>query len=79
MRREQQITETREAPIPGVTAQCVVDAASSFGHRQAHFLDDRRQVLPTLSRILKPGDLLLTMGAGDVYRFGEDFLKEGAR
>jgi UDP-N-acetylmuramate--alanine ligase len=70
------IYPSREAPIPGVTGRSIVEAASSFGHRQAHFLSERGEVLPALSRILKPGDLLLTMGAGDVYRFGEDFLRE---
>ena len=71
-----EIYPSREAPIPGVSGRIVVEQAVSFGHRQAEFLENREATsLPGLEACLRPGDLLLTMGAGDVYRFGEEFLK----
>lgn len=56
----------REAPIDGVNGALIADAARAAGHRAVHYVehvDDIPQVLQTL---LKPGDLLLTMGAGNV-------------
>jgi len=72
-----EIYPSREAPIPGVTGAAVVDAAASFGHRDVRFLPRREEIVPLLDKLLFPGDLLVTMGAGDVYRLGEEYLKEG--
>lgn len=74
-----EIYPSREAPIAGVSGRMVVEQAASLGHRQAMFLEKRSEVLPGLETHLRPGDLLLTMGAGDVYRFGEEYLKGAAR
>jgi UDP-N-acetylmuramate--alanine ligase len=68
---------SREAPIPGVTGALVADAATARGHRQARFLGTREEVLPALDATLKEGDLLITMGAGDVLHFGEEWLAAG--
>jgi UDP-N-acetylmuramate--alanine ligase len=73
-----EIYPSREAPIPGVSGAAVVEAASSFGHRDARFLPTRAEIVPLLDNLLRPGDLLITMGAGDVYRLGEEYLKDRA-
>jgi len=65
---------SREKPLPGVTGQLVVRAAREAGHRDIVYVSDRKRVAERLERLLSPGDLLLTMGAGDVGRFGEDYL-----
>ncbi len=70
-----EVYASREAPIPGVSGRLIADQAASFGHRSATFIQDRNDVMPCLGSSLQPGDLLLTMGAGDVYRYGEEFLK----
>jgi len=67
---------SREAPVEGVTGALVADAATARGHRAARFLADRAEILPALRAELCEGDLLITMGAGDVLHFGEDFLRE---
>ena len=70
-----EIYPSRESAIPGVSGRSVVEAAIAHGHRNAVFLARREDVPAALSEMLRPGDLLLTMGAGDVYRFGEEYLK----
>ncbi|MCM3876853.1 MAG: UDP-N-acetylmuramate--L-alanine ligase [Thermoanaerobaculia bacterium] len=65
---------SREAPREGVTGALVADAATARGHRAARFIADRKDIAKTLEEETKDGDLLLTMGAGDVLHFGEDFL-----
>ncbi|HEX7615389.1 MAG TPA: UDP-N-acetylmuramate--L-alanine ligase [Thermoanaerobaculia bacterium] len=68
---------SREAPREGVTGALVADAATARGHRAARFIADRKDIAQALEEEMKEGDLLLTMGAGDVNHFGEDFLKSG--
>ena len=68
---------SREAPIPGVTGALVADAATARGHRQARFLETREEIVPALEGTLREGDLLITMGAGDVLHFGEEWLAAG--
>jgi UDP-N-acetylmuramate--alanine ligase len=66
---------SREKPIPGVTGELIARAAREAGHRSLIYLAEKTRVVGELEKILRPGDLLLTLGAGDVVRFGEDYLK----
>jgi len=68
---------SREAPIAGVTGALVADAATARGHRSARYIGTREEILPALEEILREGDLLITMGAGDVLHFGEEWLAAG--
>jgi UDP-N-acetylmuramate--alanine ligase len=68
---------SREAPIAGVPGALVADAATARGHRSARFLASREEILPALEETLREGDLLITMGAGDVLHFGEEWLAAG--
>ena len=65
---------SREAPREGVTGALVADAATARGHRAARFIADRKDIAKALEEEAKEGDLLITMGAGDVLHFGEEFL-----
>lgn len=71
---------SREKPLPGVTGQLVVRAAREAGHRNLIYVSDKKRVPERLERLLSPGDLLVTMGAGDVVKLGESWLAgEGSR
>ena len=65
----------REQPIPGVTGEMVAKAAKEFGHRDVHYVEDKNAVAEFMEGIVKSGDMLITLGAGDVYKIGERFLK----
>ncbi len=67
---------SREAPREGVSGALVTDAATARGHRAARYIADRAEIGKVLEEELKEGDLLLTMGAGDVNQFGEEFLRK---
>ena len=68
------IYPSREKPLPGVTGDLVAQAARSAGHTNVVYISDKTRVVGELERVLKSGDLLLTMGAGDVVRLGEAYL-----
>jgi UDP-N-acetylmuramate--alanine ligase len=57
----------REDPEPGVTGRLVTDAVPGG---RAQFLPDRASVPDVVAGLAKPGDLVLTMGAGDVTALG---------
>ena len=64
-----------EAPIPGVDAQRLAEGIRAHGHRQVTYLGgDRRRVIEYLCEITRPGDLVLTLGAGDIGQLGPELL-----
>ncbi|MFB7664520.1 UDP-N-acetylmuramate--L-alanine ligase [Kitasatospora sp. NPDC056138] len=68
------IYPAREDPIPGVTSELIIDAARRAGAdvRAEHAFAAAPALLAGLTR---PGDLLLTMGAGDVTNLGPEILE----
>jgi UDP-N-acetylmuramate--alanine ligase len=62
----------REDPEPGVTGALVADAVPGG---RALFLPDRTQVAPVITDIAGPGDVVLTMGAGDVTALGPQLIE----
>ena len=57
----------REDPEPGVTGQLIVDAVPGG---RARFVPDPARVAVVIDEIAAPGDLVLTMGAGDITTLG---------
>ena len=66
----------REEPIQGITGELIVNAAKQFGHKEVHYVQDKKQVPAFLKTHVKKGDIVITMGAGDIWKFGEEFLKQ---
>jgi UDP-N-acetylmuramate--alanine ligase len=60
-----------EKPIPGVTSQLIYQSLKSNGQAVEHF-----KGLDLLLHGLKPGDIVLTLGAGDVWKKGEELLQK---
>jgi UDP-N-acetylmuramate--alanine ligase len=65
----------REEPIQGITGQLITDAAEQFGHKDAHYVPNKTDVPTYLTKAVKKGDIVITMGAGDIWKFGEKFLQ----
>jgi UDP-N-acetylmuramate--alanine ligase len=67
------IYPSREKPIEGVTGKLIADTAKTYGHRDVHYVRDKRDLPSRLTSIVEDGDIVITMGAGDIYKFGEQF------
>ncbi|HTY26177.1 MAG TPA: UDP-N-acetylmuramate--L-alanine ligase [Desulfomonilaceae bacterium] len=65
-----------EQPIEGVTGEALCRGIRSRGHKTAKFLDDEALIAAEVTRDLKPGDMLITLGAGDVTNRGPEILEE---
>lgn len=65
----------REEPIEGVTGQLIADAAKSFGHKNVIYVENKHDLPKLLNEIKKDGDIVVTMGAGDIWKIGEKFVE----
>jgi len=65
----------REEPIPGVTGELVYWAAKEYGHKNAFYVPQEEKIPSFLLKIVKENDMVITMGAGDVYKIGTELLK----
>ena len=64
-----------EAPVPGVSGKTFLNVVLEHeGHPQAEFVAHRVDVVPHLMDKLQPGDLVITMGAGDVTAMGPQII-----
>jgi UDP-N-acetylmuramate--alanine ligase len=65
-----------EAPIEGVSAADLAEAIRAHGHRDVTYLGrDRARVIDHVIDISRPGDLVITLGAGDVSHLGPELLR----
>jgi UDP-N-acetylmuramate--alanine ligase len=64
-----------EQPIPGVSGQAVYEGIRKYGHKDVAYLGGRDEIVKHLCETLSEGDLLLTLGAGDVWKLGESVLE----
>jgi len=64
-----------EQPIPGVSGQAVYEGIRKYGHKDVAYLGGRDEIVKHLCDTLREGDLLLTLGAGDVWKLGESVLE----
>ncbi len=75
------ICGAREDPIPGVTGELVVDATRRAGQDEIVYVPEKYDLPDALNEIARPGDLIITLGCGDVTIVGPllaDLLKQRA-
>ena len=62
-----------EPPIEGVDAFQIAEGVREFGHKEVEHIGND-QVSDRISRLVKPGDVVMTLGAGDVWKLGRNLL-----
>lgn len=67
---------SREKPIPGVTGMTLVEAIRENRHPNVRYAEDRGALLDHLKKNLSEKHVLLTMGAGDVWKLGNDLIQK---
>ncbi len=66
---------SREEPIEGVNGKLIADAAREYGHQKVLYVEDKAKLPGKLKETVAPGDVVITMGAGDIYKYGEQFVE----
>ncbi|MCU7497110.1 MAG: UDP-N-acetylmuramate--L-alanine ligase [Ignavibacteria bacterium] len=65
----------REKPIEGITGEIIAQAAKKFGHKNVIYVQDKEKIPEVLMSLKKDGDIIVTMGAGDIWKYGERFIQ----
>ena len=65
-----------ESPMEGVDAEWLCQGIKEHGHREVTLCHNRDDILQVLLSHVEPGDLVMTLGAGDIYHVGEELLKK---
>lgn len=66
----------REAPIEGITGEIIAIATKKFGHKNVFYVKDKNEIPDFLMNLKKENDIIVTMGAGDIWKFGEKFVEK---
>jgi acetylornithine deacetylase/succinyl-diaminopimelate desuccinylase-like protein len=69
------VSDPTAPSIEGVTGKLIADAAKEYGHRKVFYVEDKNDLPDKLKEIIRPGDIVITMGAGDIYKYGEQFVE----
>ncbi len=64
-----------EEPIAGIGSEQLVESIRQHGHKDAHYIGDRHAVAGRLLPQLGEGDMVITLGAGNIWQTGEDLIR----
>ncbi|MCX6640478.1 MAG: UDP-N-acetylmuramate--L-alanine ligase [bacterium] len=71
----------REEPIPGVSAELIVEATLRAGHKDVHYFPEKETLAAKVLEIIQPGDIVVCLGAGDIWKVSKEIsskLSEGS-
>lgn len=68
-----------EQPIPGITGETIKNEIEQQTHRQVTYIPDKTKIARYLAEFVEPGDLVMTMGAGNIYLTGEELVEKMAQ
>ncbi len=70
------IYAAREQPVPGVTGELLADRIRALpGDKPVEYLPARTELVQRVAQMARPGDLILTIGAGDIRQAGEELAR----
>ena len=63
-----------ETPIPGISGELIAEKIRSSGHSAVHWVNGAPDLLDRVKETLREGDIVITLGAGDIWKIGEELL-----
>ncbi len=70
-----EIYAASEEKIEGISGSLLAERISKSGHKNVLFAPTKEDVADTVLQIVSPGDLVITLGAGDIYKVGERLME----
>jgi UDP-N-acetylmuramate--alanine ligase len=64
-----------EKPIPGISGQALYEGIKKYGHKDVTYIPEREKIVEHMLSVLQKGDLMITLGAGDVWKLGEQVVE----
>ncbi len=65
-----------EKPIPGISSSLILESFPAEKRETVTLISDREAIIKEIVKSLRPQDVLVTLGAGDVYKIGEEILNK---
>jgi len=73
-----EIYRAGEEPIPGVSGETLAAAIKEHGHKDTTYARDLGEALRVVKERVRKDDMLITLGAGDVWKVAEEFIREAS-
>jgi len=70
------IYPAREQPISGISAAMIADYAASIGYKNIRYIGLKENAVDEVAAIANEGDMVITMGAGDVFRINDKLIRK---
>jgi UDP-N-acetylmuramate--alanine ligase len=70
------IYPANEKPIPGISSELVYQKVKNYKKDSVFYLSDKEITVSFLKDFISNGDIVVTMGAGDVWKIGKQLAKE---
>ena len=64
-----------EDPLPGVNAETLCHEIREHGHKNVYYHPQKEETVDYLTKLLQPGDVIITLGAGNIWQLGEQLLQ----
>lgn len=64
-----------EERIEGVEAKALFEGIREYGHKDVTYLPDKKEIVDHLVRIMVPGDMVITLGAGDIWQVADEMVR----
>jgi UDP-N-acetylmuramate--alanine ligase len=64
-----------EDRIEGVEAKDLFEGLREYGHKNVTYIADKKEIVEHLLRIVATGDLVITLGAGDIWQVSDELVK----
>ena len=65
-----------ESPILGISGETIFKEVKKSNHKKVKYLPSKDDILGYLSEIVQPGDIIITMGAGDIWTVGQELAEQ---
>ena len=70
------IYPAREKPIAGVTGELIVNEAIKNGINNVYYVPNKEDIPEIILNNLTPIDIVITIGAGDIWKIGEEIISK---
>ena len=64
-----------EEKIEGISSETLYNSIKAYGHRDVVYIPDKKDIPDCLNKITRPGDIVITLGAGNIWQVSEEMVK----
>jgi UDP-N-acetylmuramate--alanine ligase len=69
-----EIYAASEEPIEGASGEALANAIKEYGHKNVIYIREKEKITDVVCGIVKPGDMVVTLGAGDIWKIGKEIV-----